>query len=70
MKSNSIFIMMIPKKKNKSQFIGHYLMSRYSNLLYDHFATELNLKSKPQVKNIKIRPNLIYGAISPLLDRI
>jgi len=45
-------------------------MSRYSNLLYDQFAIKLNLESKPQVKNIKINPNLIYGAISPLLDRI
>jgi hypothetical protein len=45
-------------------------MSRYPNPLYDQFAVELNLELKFQENGIKISPNLIYGAISPLIDRI
>jgi hypothetical protein len=33
-------------------------------------AAELNLKLKSQADNIKISPNLIYDAISPLIDGI
>jgi hypothetical protein len=45
-------------------------MSRYPNPLYDQFTAELNLKLKTQANDIKINLNLIYGAISPLVDRI
>jgi hypothetical protein len=45
-------------------------MSRYPNPLYDQFAAELNLELKPQKNDIKINPNLIYCAISPLIERI
>jgi hypothetical protein len=35
------------------------------------FSTaELNFKLKPQANDIKISPNLMYGAILPPLDRI
>jgi hypothetical protein len=44
--------------------------SRYPNPLYDQFAAELNVELKPQENDIKISPNLIYGAIDPLVDRI
>jgi len=33
-------------------------------------AAELNLKLKSQADNIRISPNLIYDAISPLIDGI
>ena len=45
-------------------------MSRYSNPLYDQFAAELNLQLKPPEADIKISPNLIYGAISSPIHRI
>jgi hypothetical protein len=45
-------------------------MFRYPNPLCDQFAAELNLKLKPQENDIKISPNLIYGAISPPIDKI
>jgi hypothetical protein len=60
----------LPKKKvfwyennNKSNFIGHYIISRYENPLYDQFAAQLNLQLKPQETKIKISPNLISGVI-------
>jgi hypothetical protein len=34
------------------------------------FVVELNVELKPQENDIKISPNLIYGAIDPLVDRI
>jgi hypothetical protein len=49
-------------------------MFRYPNPLCDQFAAELNLELnlelKPQENDIKISPNLIYGAISPPIDKI
>ena len=45
-------------------------MSRYPNPLYDQFAAELNLHLKPPEANIKISPNLIYGAIPSPIHRI
>jgi len=45
-------------------------MSRYPNPLYDQFAIELSLELKSQANDIIISLNLIYVAISPLLDRI
>jgi hypothetical protein len=45
-------------------------MSRYQNPLYDQFAAELNLQLKPPESEIKISPNLIYGAISSPIHRI
>jgi len=39
-------------------------MSGYPFLLYDQFAVELNLQLKPPEADIKISPNLRYGAIS------
>jgi hypothetical protein len=45
-------------------------MSRYPNPLYDQFAAELNPQLKPQKADIKISPNLIYGAISSPIHRI
>ena len=45
-------------------------MSRYPNLLYDQFAAELNPQLKPPESDIKIIPNLIYGAISSPIHRI
>jgi len=67
MTSNSIFsILIILNKQKKIQFIGHSLMSRYPNPLYDQFAVELNLQLKPPEADIKISPNLIYLS-SPIL---
>jgi len=43
-------------------------MSRQPNPLYDQFAAELNPQLKPPESDIKISPNLIYGAISPPID--
>jgi hypothetical protein len=43
-------------------------MSRYTNPVYDQFAAKLNLQLKPQANDIKIRPNFIHVAISPLID--
>jgi hypothetical protein len=45
-------------------------MSRYPNPVYDQFAVKLNLQLKPQEADIKISPNLTYGAISSLIYRI
>jgi hypothetical protein len=61
MTSNSIFSILTPYKQQRS---------RYPNPLYDQFAAELNVELKPQENDIKISPNLIYGAIDPLVDRI
>jgi hypothetical protein len=38
-------------------------MSRYPNPFYNQFAAELNPLLKPPEADIKISPNLIYGAI-------
>jgi len=43
-------------------------MSRQPNPLYDQFVAELNPQLKPPESDIKISPNLIYGAISPPID--
>ena len=51
-------------KSPKNQFIGCSLISRYPNSLYDQCAAELILQLKPPEADIKIRPNLIYGAIA------
>jgi len=51
-------------------FIGHSLMSRYPNPLYDQFVAKLNLELKPQANDIKISPNLICGVISHPVDKI
>jgi len=45
-------------------------MSRYPNPVYDQFMVKLNLQLKPQEDDIKISPNLIYGALSSPIDRI
>jgi len=45
-------------------------MSMYTNTLYDQFAAELNPQLKPPENDIKISPNLIYGAISSPIHRI
>jgi hypothetical protein len=45
-------------------------MSRYPNPLYGQFAAELNPQLKPPEADIKIRPNLIYGAISSTIHII
>jgi hypothetical protein len=34
------------------------------------FAVELNLELKPQANDIRISPNLVYDAISPLIYRM
>jgi hypothetical protein len=38
--------------------------------VYDEFAAKLNPKLKPQEKDIKTIPNLIYSVISPLVVNI
>jgi len=45
-------------------------MSRYPNPLYDQFAVKLNPQLKPSEADIKISPNLKYGATSSLIQRI
>ena len=45
-------------------------MYRYPNPLYDQFAAELNPQLKPPESDIKIIPNLIYGAIASPIHRI
>jgi hypothetical protein len=45
-------------------------MARYPNPLYDQFVAEFNLQLKPPESDIKISPNLIYGAISSSVNRI
>ena len=49
-----IYILFGYQEKNKSQFIGCSIMSRYPNPLYNQFAAELNLKLKPQEIDIQI----------------
>jgi hypothetical protein len=45
-------------------------MSRYPNPMYNQFVVKLNLQLKPLEADIKISPNLIYGAISSPIHRI
>ena len=51
------------KVTNKSHFIGHSIMSRYPNPVYDQFAAKLNLQLKPHANDTKIRPNFIRVVI-------